>query len=319
MAQGAKDFKISEVYVHAGCCAQQADSQACTARQSEYRDEYGEPASWIEISNESYTTHDLRNCYITNDRSVLNPDLTAPERISKMSLVHRGDKRTLLAGHERITFFADGRTNRGLLHLGFTLRPGESNWIALYDGNGVTMLDTLLVPALESGQSYSRHYNAQSGEWEAAVTEADQVTPDAPNAGTAGGQDKVAEWKDKDPHGIAMAIISMSIVFGCLILLFVFFHIFGWSLNRIAKLNRVKAIRHLHEKAEKLVVMAKEGTETRGIETENYVAAIALALHEYSGAMHDVESGVITIAQHPTEWENKEHLLRHTPEVHHNN
>ena len=32
-------------------------------------------------------------------------------------------------------------------------------------------------------------------------------------------------------------------------------------------------------------------------------AAIALALHEHLGNnVHDVETGIITIAQHPTQW-----------------
>ena len=32
-------------------------------------------------------------------------------------------------------------------------------------------------------------------------------------------------------------------------------------------------------------------------------AAIAMALHEYAGNnVHDVETGIITIAEHPTQW-----------------
>ena len=73
------------------------------------------------------------------------------------------------------------------------------------------------------------------------------------------------------------------------------------------------------KQANKVVVIAKEGIETRGIEMENYVAAITLALHEHLGNMHDIESGIITIQHHATEWESKDHTLRHTPEVHINN
>lgn len=334
MAQGAHDFKINEVYVVSPCCRHaqmEAAAQDSTdaaepvahcgkGKPAEYLDEYGEASCWIEILNTSYTTHDIRNCFLTTRREALNKDLSAPERIAMMAMIPKGDARTNLPGKQRITFFADGHANRGTLHLGNNVQfvPGEENFLALYDGNGITLLDSVTIPALPAGHSYARIYNKESDSYEWMVAEGDQVTPNAPNNVGSAGEDKIAEWKKNDPYGIAMAIISMGIVFGCLILLFVFFHIFGWILNRIAKLNRVKAIRKIHEAGEKIVVMAKEGTETKGIEMENYVAAIGMALHEYMGNMHDVESGVITIAHHPTSWENKDHMLRHTPEIHHN-
>lgn len=320
MAQGAHDFKINEVYVSVPpCCMNQvADSADCRAENvAEYRDEYGEAASWIEILNTSYTTHDIRSCYLTNNRAVLDENLSAPERIDMMSLIPKGDDRTNLAGKKRITFFADGKVNRGTLHLNFKLEPGKDNWIALYDGNGITLLDSMTVPCLEKGHSYARVFDKEADAYVWEITQSSEVTPNAPNDVNNRGEDKIAEWKRNDPYGVAMTIISMGIVFLCLILLFVFFHIFGWILNRIAKLNRVKAIRAIHESAEKIVVMAKEGTETKGIEMENYVAAIGMALHEYMGNMHDVESGVLTIEHHASSWENKDHMLRTTPEIHH--
>lgn len=328
LAQGAHDFKINEVYVAApACCGSKAAAQpdscaepaapCCAAQKVSYQDEYGDSPSWIEILNTSYSTHDIRNCFLTNDRRVLDPDITTPERIALMSVVQKGDERTSLSAKERITFFADGHVNRGTLHTRFTLTPGQENWIALYDGNGVTLLDSVTVPAgLQPNQSYARIYNKETDSYEWVVASGEEVTPDASNEVGTQGEDKVAEWKRSDPYGIAMTIIAMGIVFVCLILLSEFFQVFGWLFDRMAKLNRVKAIRAIHEKAEKLVVMAKDGTETRGIEMENYAAAIALALHEYTTGVHDVESGVITIQHHDTEWENKSHLLRHAPSHH---
>ncbi|MCH5176607.1 MAG: OadG family protein [Prevotellaceae bacterium] len=323
MAQGAHDFKINEVYVTAPACCMQADADHAhcdgKAPLAEYRDEYGEAHSWIEILNTSYTTHDIRNCYLTTDRAVLNEELSAPERIAMMSLIPKGDSRTNLGGKQRITFFADGNVNRGTLHMNFQLDPTKENFIALYDGNGVTLLDSVTVPVLEPGHSYARVYNKEADAYEWHDAAPNEVTANAPNAVGGKGNDKIAEWKEQDPHGFAMAIISMAIVFGCLVLLFVFFFAFGWALNRIAKLNRVKAIRAFHESAEKIVIMAKDGAETKGIEMENYVAVIGMALHEYMGNMHDVESGVLTIEHHNSSWESKDHMLRHTPDVHHNN
>lgn len=299
-AQGAYDFKINEVYVMSDGVEQS------------YKDEYGEAASWIEIENTSYSTHDIRNCFITTDRKALDENLSAPEREKLMSEIVSGDPRTSLTAKQRITFFVDGNKNRGTLHTSNVVKlvPGKSNWVAIYDGNGVDLLDSITIPPLEAGYSYAR---INDKEWQKC--KADEVTPNAPNAEYH--NNKIKEFKEKDPHGIAMTLMCMSVVFGCLVLLFVFFHIFGWAMARIAKLARVKAIRAIHEKAAKVVVMAKEGTtETKGIEMENYAAVIGLALHEYFGGTHDIESGIITITHEPSTWADKSHELRTIPQVH---
>lgn len=298
-AQGAHDFKISEVYI------------ADTLEKDGFQDEYGDVASWIEIENTSYTTHDIRNCFITINDSVLNEDLSAPDREKMMSVIVSGDERTNLKGKQRITFFADNNSNRGVLHTNFTLhRTGKPIFLALYDGNGVDLLDSITIPAnLPKGYSY-----AKFGEkWKQVKHE--EITPNAPNV-FGGDSNKIKEWKEKDPHGIAMTIISMGIVFGCLLLLFIFFYLFGWIINKMNRASQYKAILKLREQANKVVVIAKEGLEYKGIEMENYVAAISLALHEYLGNMHDIESGIITIQHHTTEWESKDHNMRHAPEVH---
>lgn len=302
-AQGAHDFKISEVYI-----AQPGDETG-------FQDEFGEVSSWIEIENSSYTTHDIRNCFLTIDTAALNPDLSAPDREKLMSVIVSDDERTNLKGKDRITFFADGNTNRGVLHTNFKLEAnGKPIFIALYDGNAVDLLDSITIPAdLKPGYSYARF---GKNNWKCIKGE--EVTPNAPNA-FGGSSDKVKEWKDKDPHGIAMTVISMGIVFGCLLLLFIFFFLFGWIINKMNRASQYKAIMKLREHANKVVVIAKEGIETKGIEMENYVAAISLAMYEYLGNMHDIESGVITIQHHDTEWESKDHNLRHAPEVHTNN
>lgn len=306
MAQGARDFKISEVYI-----ANPADTSA------NYLDEYGEAASWIEIENTSYTTRNIRNCFLTNNRAVLDENLSAPQRIEMMSLIPEGDERTNLGAKQRITFFADKNINRGALHLNFKFESGKENFIAFYDGNGITLLDTITIPALEPGYSYARVYDAETDEYVWTALEPSQVTPDTPNVGPKE-VDKIAEWKEKDPIGWQMALISMAIVFGCLALLYVFFHVFGWALNRLSTLSRVKGIRHIHESASKVVVIAKDGKETKGIEMENYVAVISMALHEYYGNTHDIESGILTIRhdEHGA-WDSKDHAMRQNPIHHH--
>jgi Na+-transporting methylmalonyl-CoA/oxaloacetate decarboxylase gamma subunit len=308
-AQGAHDFKLNEVYVYTPACCQGDSTKTCE-QQASYVDEYGQPTSWIEIENISYSTHDIRNCFLTINQAVLDKTMSAPEREKLMSLIPAGDPRTSLAAKQRITFFADGHVNRGTLHLNFTLPVGEPFTIYFFDGNAVDLLDSVRVEALPAGSSYARVKDAQ---WQ--VLEADKVTPNAPNV--AFSNDKIKEFKEKDPHGIAMTLMCMGVVFSCLILLFVFFHIFGWAMNRAAKLARVRAIRAIHEQAVRVVEMAKQGTtETKGIDMETYAAVIGLALHEYFGGTHDLESGILTINQTQTTWADKSHELRVTPQHH---
>ena len=308
-AQGAHDFKLNEVYVYTPACCQGDSTKTCE-QQASYVDEYGQPTSWIEIENISYSTHDIRNCFLTINPAVLDKTMSAPEREKLMSLIPAGDPRTSLAAKQRITFFADGHVNRGTLHLNFTLPVGEPFTIYFFDGNAVDLLDSVRVEALPAGSSYARVKDAQ---WQ--VLEADKVTPNAPNV--AFSNDKIKEFKEKDPHGIAMTLMCMGVVFLCLILLFVFFHIFGWAMNRAAKLARVRAIRAIHEQAVRVVEMAKQGTtETKGIDMETYAAVIGLALHEYFGGTHDLESGILTINQTQTTWADKSHELRVTPQHH---
>ncbi|MDE7118633.1 MAG: OadG family protein, partial [Bacteroidaceae bacterium] len=244
-AQGAHYFKINEVYVHTPACSKGDSTKACH-KQASYVDEYGQPASWIEIENTSYSTHDIRNCFLTTNPAVLDKNMPAPEREKLMSAIPAGDPRTSLSAKQRITFFADGNTNRGTLHLNFKLPVGEPFTIYLYDGNAVDLLDSIHVDALPVGSSYAR---INDTEWQ--VCEADKVTPNAPNI--LYHNDKIKEFKEKDPYGIAMTLMCMGVVFACFILLFVFFYIFGWAMKRASKLARVRAIRALHEQAERMV------------------------------------------------------------------
>lgn len=297
--QGARSLKISEVV---------------TCNTDGLIDEYGQHCAWIEIANTAWGTVDIRSCYLTNDRAALNKDLTVPERVKLMSLIPKGDGRTNLEAQQRIVFFADGRTNLGTLHTNFTLDPDKGNFIALFDGNGKTLLDTVVVPPLAENQSYARLFDADKDRTVWKMLEPEEVTPGFPNRGQGMTTDKVAEFKEKDPYGIAMAVIAMAIVFGCLAFLYVFFRLFGLAVVYMGKLARVRAIRKIREGAHKVAVIAKEGTDSRGVDMETYMAVIGMALHEYENGVHDVESNVLTI--HPdehSEWNSKDNAMREWP------
>lgn len=303
LAQGARDFKFNEVFV--------SQPQSDSIQQASYVDEYGQRSSWIEIENTSYSTHNIRNCFITINPAVLDESMPAPEREKLMSMIPAGDPRTNVGPKQRITFFADGNTNRGTLHLNFSLPTDKAFTLYLYDGNAVDLIDSVRVEPVSAGSSWARKNGA---EWQEA--DAASVTPGSPNQ--VSDNNKIKEFKEKDPYGISMTLMCMGVVFFCLVLLFVFFHIFGWAMNRAAKLARVRAIRAFHEQAVKVVEMAKQGTtETKGVDMETYAAVIGLALHEYFGGTHDLESGVLTINQNNhTSWADKSHELRIVPQVH---
>ena len=323
-AQGAHDFKINEVFVFGcpKCCPQaaMADSGYVTPgsmtdfqkKPSFFRDEYGEPASWIEIENTSYTTHEIRNCFIATDRAVLNKELSAPEREQLMSIIPAGDPRTLIGGKQRIVFFV-GNRNRGTLHTttAVELKAGEPNWIALYDGNAVDLLDSVTIPPLQPGQIYAR---LSDNTWQ--VCEASEATPKAPNQEYH--NDKIREFKEKDPHGVAMTLMCMAVVFICLAILFLFFQGFGLIIAKMVNKVAKPVVQPVVEAGERVVEAAKQGTtETKGIPMETYTAVIGLALHEYFGGTHDIESGILTINQNPhTSWTNKSHELRQIPQHH---
>lgn len=297
--QGAFSFKFNEVVV--------SNTQGLV-------DEYGGRSAWIEIANTAWGTNNIRSCYLTNNRAALDKNLSVPERVQMMSLIPKGDSRTNLAGQERIVFFADGRTNLGTLHANFTLKAGEPNFIALFDGNGKTLLDSITVPALAENQSYARVYDAETETYTWIVLNENDVTPGAPNVGQGKVQDKVAEFKEKDPYGVAMSIMAMAIVFGCLVALYVFFRLFGYVVTLVSKLVRVRAIKAIREQAGRATIMAKQGMETKGIDMKVYMAVIAMAMREYEEDVHDVEPGVLTLhSEEHTDWNAKDNAMREWP------
>lgn len=298
--QGAFSFKINEVVV---------------SNTNGLVDEYGERSGWIEIANTSWGTNNIRSCYLTTDRRAMDESLSVPERVKLMSLIPKGDPRTNLSAQQRIVFFADGQTNLGTLHANFTLKEGEENFIALFDGNGKTLLDSITVPPLAENQSYARLHDADADEYVWRVLDADEVTPGAPNVGQGKTEDQVAEWKEKDPYGIAMSIIAMGVVFVALIALYVFFRLFGYVVVLLSKMSRVRAIRTIHDQASKAAVMAKQGMDTKGVDMKIYMALIAMALHDYEEDVHDVESNVLTYhTDEHSEWNAKGYTMREWPE-----
>jgi len=301
-AQGAKNIRINEVL---------------TDNRQNLQDEYGRHLPWVELANTSYTTYNIRGMYIATNRDVLNKELAAPERIKMMSPIPSGDDRSKMSANDHRVFYLNSNPAQGFLHLTTNVSPGAPIWIALYDGNGVDLIDSVSVPALEADKSFARIKDGNM-QWDVKSPEA--VTPNTGNYIEVN-ETKIARLKRDDPHGLGITVLSMAIVFFCLALLYVFFRVFGLLVSNKRSLKKAattaasvppvnvvtKTTEMAADVAHKTNVMLKDGLHSKGIDREIYVAVIALAIKQYQDDVHDVESGIITIKPHNTLW-NKDNM-----------
>lgn len=293
LAQGAKNIKINEVM---------------TNNTANIDDEYGQKDAWIELCNTSFSTYNIRGMYITSDKSVLDQSLSAPQRQAKMSLIPSGDEGTALAGRQHIIYYTNGVATQGARHLTVKVEPGKPVWIALYDGNGVDLIDSVSVPALAADQSYARKKDG-SAEWIVCTA----PTPNIAN--TPMHNEKIAKTKAEDPHGFAITILAMGTVFTCLALLYVFFRLLGILMDHLNTAKKIantpplkpvtKTVEVVDDIRHKTATVMKDGLKTKGIDKEVYIAVIAMALKQYQDDVHDVESGIISIKPRQTNWHNR--------------
>ena len=291
--QGAKNIVINEVL---------------TNNTASIEDEFGAREAWIELENTSFTTYNIRGMYLTTDRRVLNTSMSVPERIKRMSIIPSGDDRTSLGGRKHIVFFGNSNPAHGKLHLSLKVPMSEPVWIALYNGNAVELIDSVTVSALGADQSYAR----QGKKW--TVKAAQNVTPGTENF-IKTDESKDAKLKREDPHGFGITLLAMGIVFTCLAALFLFFTLFGILMRhmetakKVANTQPIKPITKTVEKTaeigHKTGVILQEGLKTKGIDREVYMAVIGMALKQYEDDVHDVESGVITIKQKSSSWNDE--------------
>lgn len=286
--QKAQNIKINEVL---------------TVNIASVEDEFGQREAWIELANASFSTFNVRGMYLTTDRSVLNHEMSVPERIKKMSMIPNGDPRTNLTARQHLLFYCNSNATKGSMHLSVKLNAKKVNWIALYDGNATDLIDSVTVPALGDNQSYARIHDG-AAQWQ--IKDSASVTPDINNY-TRANESKIAKTKRQDPHGFVMTILCMGIVFSCLALLYVFFRILGIVMEHKAtakKVTDVQPIKAVVETGHKTNVLLKDGLQLKGIDKEIYIAVISMALKQYQDDVHDVESGIITIKPKVTNWKN---------------
>ena len=299
MAQGAKNIRLNEIL---------------TNNTASIEDEFGQREAWIELENTSFTTYNIRGMYLTTDRSVLDPKMSVPERIKRMSVIPNGEPRTQITARQHVVFFCNSNPAQGKLHLSLPIPMSEPVWIGFYNGNAVELIDSVTVPALAADQSYARHGNAWS------IKSAENVTPGIENF-IKTDETKDAKLKREDPYGFGITLLAMGIVFFCLAVLFLFFWIFGLIMRNLETAKKVvntqpikpitKTVEVTHDIAHATGNILQDGLKTKGIDNEVYIAVISMALKQYQDDVHDVESGIITIKSHQTGWSEEGNQMTH--------
>ncbi len=292
-------------------------NEVVTSNTAGLQDEYGRCGAWVEIANISHSTYNIRGMFLTTNRAVLNEEMSAPERMKLMSQIPNGDETTSLSGQQHIIYFANSLPANGAHHLTIQIDPTKETWVALYNGNGVNLIDSVTVPVLGENQSYARVVPNEPI-W--SIKNIDDVTPGiSNNIGVTEG--KVAKVKRQDPHGFGIALLCMGIVFFCLALLYAFFTLFGMFMKhretakKVASMQPLKAgvktVEKTMEIGHKTNVILQDGLKTKGIDKEVYIAIISMALKQYQENVHDIESGVITIEPKHTEWNSEYNQITH--------
>ncbi len=261
-------------------------------------DDYGRKSAWIELFNANFAPLEISSVYLTTDPE--NP---------KMYPVPLGDVNTEIPTRQHVVFFADGEPNRGTFHTSFRLEPGQDNWIGIYDADGNTLIDEVLVPAsLQPNQSYARSIDGE-GEWQ--VRDGSQeayITPSSANV-IRDTNDKIALFADRDENGFGMTIMAMAIVFSALLLLCLCFYAIGKIGGAVSRINKMRAHGVDKSDADETIKSHDSGEE---------IAAIAMALYEHFNT-HDTENTILTInkvkrAYSP--WSSKIYGLREVPQHH---
>ena len=125
---------------------------------------------------------------------------------------------------------------------------------------------------------------------------------------TAGG-DRMMET---DPHGWTLTLISVSVVFAALIVLYFVYSfsgsIFSGKFKRAPKPK--KAAKGTPDAEVAAAIAVALDMENSG----DVYAAIATAVHLYlNDAVHDIEPGIVTITRTNTGWNNKALNFRKLP------
>lgn len=266
-------------------------------------DDYGARNGWIEILNTSQGTVTIGGCFLTDDKSNL-----------KKSLIPKSDSRTQILPRQVMLFYASGNGAQGTFYTDFKVQKGSTVYLVSNDGR--TIIDSLVVPAnLPDGMSVAKFPVDAKQIKHATSAEPCVPTPRILND-SVDSKTKAQQMAEKDPHGFILTIVSVSVVFLSLaILWFLFTSLFKDKSKQTKKEAAPK------KKASSKDVPMDDATALAialALEMEqggDDIAAIAMALHLHlTQSVHDAESFVVTFQQgNSSAWRNKQLNFRQLP------
>lgn len=265
-------------------------NEVLVVNEDNFVDDYGKRSGWIELYNTSAGTVNLGGCFLTNDRN--NP---------RKYPIPKGDVLTKVSPRQHTLFWADGSADKGTFHVNFVLDPTKENYVALYDSDGKTLVDEIVIPAAQAvDTSYGRVVDGLE-EW--AVLK--KVTPSTNNL-TLDSNEKLENFKVNDSLGLGMTVTAMAVVFLGLLILFLVF-------KQVGKLS-VSASQRRAKKASGETAATPQGVS--GEISGEVLAAIGAALYELNEDVHDIENTVLTIQKvkrNYSPWSSKIYSLRELP------
>jgi Na+-transporting methylmalonyl-CoA/oxaloacetate decarboxylase gamma subunit len=284
-------------------------NEVLVINEDNFEDDYGKKYPWIEIYNSSPGTVNIAGCFLTNDMQ--NP---------RKYMVPKGDVLTKIKPRQHALFWADNKVTHGTFHLNFTLDPEKPNFIALFDSDGRTLIDSITIPAeqrpdisyglIEDGWTQRQldeelHLNATFKEkkGDQLWIYFEKVTPSSNNK-ILDTNEKIENFKENDVTGVGMTLTAMFVVFIGLITLYLLFKLVG---NIAVSLS--------HKRAMKASGVTKEEAKGLTQQSGEIYAAIAMAIYEAT-ELHDEENTILTIkntARNYSPWNSKIYTLREVP------
>lgn len=328
-AQSIVDLRLNELFI-------KSDTNG-----DNFTDEYSRPVSWLEVFNTSFNSVNIGGCYLTNDTT----GLAAAQKRGKAGQdalnafkakcynIPSGDPKTLIPQRSCVVFFLDGDPTYGTFHVSFT--PDETNYIALLGSDGRTLLDIMEFPAdlRTSGKSFGCEKDGIVSDDEEENTVIgkkagkdvrkylDNFTPGSNNK-VISSESKADKLAKNDPHGIAMALTSMGIVFTVLFIIFLVLKIFAYYSKKEKKVKTKEepakpapASKDGNPTDEELAAITAALHQANVGGSDEETVAIAMALYFYLYTNHDYESEVLTFnddAERST-WAQKHFNFKQNP------
>lgn len=269
-------------------------SEVMAENDSSIVDDYGRHNGWIEIMNTSQGTLNFGGCYFSDDRGNL-----------VKSEIPKGDLKTKLGPRQVAVLFASGDSNHGTFYLDFIIRKGSTIYLTSNDGR--TIIDSITVlsdlPADMTTSKIALDNKKMDFQRADTPTVASPMLVNGIKHVETGSQ----KLKREDPYGLILTLVSVTVVFAGLIILWFLYGSVGNIFQ--GKFKRKKAAKGMTPEVAAAISMALE-KEYGG---EVY-AAIAVALNDYlNDTVHDEESFTITIKHAESAWADKSDSFRRLP------